>query len=208
MLDPFCDTLISHRSGFQNLKWVIAIAATSANRRSSLIDLPNIAYWHHSAMYRRFVDPDRHFVGKGNSSSSTRVAQIHYHSYHRFRIVRADGVIILDTKTDKDAPSMKRAKCTMSKTPPPHSASSTTSTTQFHLAVAPTPTPPDLLKIAQRAQVHESQLVKLAKAIPSMIQIAIKKAMQPAKDKLKSLCSTVEVLKSKVISLRQEDPSP
>ncbi|MCD9640331.1 hypothetical protein HAX54_025607 [Datura stramonium] len=74
----------------------------------------------------------------------------------------------------------------------------------FHLAVVPTPTPLDFLKLAQRAKVHESQLVKLAKAIPSMIQIAINKAMQPAKDKLKSLWTTVEVLESKVISLRRE----
>ncbi|MCD7457776.1 hypothetical protein HAX54_036154 [Datura stramonium] len=71
-------------------------------------------------------------------------------------------------------------------------------------AVVPTVTPSDLLKIAQKAQVHEIQLVKLAKTIPSMIQTAIKKAMQPAKDKLKSLCSTFEFLESEVISLRRE----
>ncbi|MCD7463834.1 hypothetical protein HAX54_051512 [Datura stramonium] len=40
---------------------------------------------------------------------------------------------------------------------------------QFQAADAPATTPPDLLKIAQMAQVHESQIVKLAKAIPSMI---------------------------------------
>ncbi|MCE3214900.1 hypothetical protein HAX54_000236 [Datura stramonium] len=90
------------------------------------------------------------------------------------------------------------------KTPPPPSTYSTTSTTQFHPAVVPAPTPLDFLKIAQRAQVHESQLMKLSKAIPSMIQTAIKKAMQPTKDKLKSLCSTIEVLQSEVISLRRE----
>ncbi|MCD7459304.1 hypothetical protein HAX54_040583, partial [Datura stramonium] len=92
----------------------------------------------------------------------------------------------------------------MSKTPPPPLVSSTTSTTQYHLATNLAPTPPDLLKVAKRAQVHESQLVKLAKAIPFMIQTAIKKSMKPIKDKLKSLCSTIEVLERKVIYLRQE----
>ncbi|MCD7456799.1 hypothetical protein HAX54_033233 [Datura stramonium] len=57
---------------------------------------------------------------------------------------------------------------------------------------------------SQRAQVHEIQLVKLAKAIPSMIQTTIKKIMQLGKDKLTSLCSTVEVLEREVISLRRE----
>ncbi|MCD9637650.1 hypothetical protein HAX54_021054 [Datura stramonium] len=103
------------------------------------------------------------------------------------RIVRADGMITLATKTNKDSPAMKRAKCRTSKTSPPPSESSTTSTAQFHPVVIPTPKPPDFLKITQRAQVHENQLMKLAKAIPSMIQTSIKKVMQPAKDKLKSL---------------------
>ncbi|MCD9640258.1 hypothetical protein HAX54_025459, partial [Datura stramonium] len=48
------------------------------------------------------------------------------------------------------------------------------------------------------------ELVRLAKAIPSMIQLTIKKALQPAKDKLTSLCSIVEVLESKVVTLRKE----
>ncbi|MCD9644211.1 hypothetical protein HAX54_032359 [Datura stramonium] len=109
-------------------------------------------------------------------------------------IVCVDGMITLATKIDNDAPSMKRAKCTTRKTSPPPSASSTTSTTEFHPVVVPDPTPSNLLKIAQRAQVHESQLLKIAKSIPSMIQTAIKKVVQPAMDKLKSLCSTVEVL--------------
>ncbi|MCE3051847.1 hypothetical protein HAX54_050982 [Datura stramonium] len=75
---------------------------------------------------------------------------------------------------------------------------------QFHTVVAPTITPPDFLKLAQRAQVHESQLVKLAKAIPSMTQLAMKKSMQLARDKLKGLCTTVEVLENKAITLRKE----
>ncbi|MCD7473266.1 hypothetical protein HAX54_015000 [Datura stramonium] len=63
----------------------------------------------------------------------------------------ADNVITLATKTDKDAPSMKREKCTTRRTPPLPSASSTTLITQSHPAAIPTPTPPNLLKIAQRA---------------------------------------------------------
>ncbi|MCE0481015.1 hypothetical protein HAX54_038371 [Datura stramonium] len=55
--------------------------------------------------------------------------------------VRADSVITLATKTVRDAPAMKRAKSTMSKTQPPPSASSTTSTAQFHPAIGPAPTP-------------------------------------------------------------------
>ncbi|MCD7456312.1 hypothetical protein HAX54_031265 [Datura stramonium] len=74
----------------------------------------------------------------------------------------------------------------------------------LELLLSPPPTPPNLLKIAQRAYAHENHLVKLAKAIPSMIHTVNKKAMQPAKNKLKSLCSTVEVLESEVISLRKE----
>ncbi|MCD9640906.1 hypothetical protein HAX54_026641 [Datura stramonium] len=69
---------------------------------------------------------------------------------------------------------------------------------------APTTTPPDLLKLAQMDQVHESQLMKLAKAIPSMIQQVIKKAMQPARDKLKGFCTTVVVLENEMITLRKE----
>ncbi|MCD7470507.1 hypothetical protein HAX54_010432 [Datura stramonium] len=46
--------------------------------------------------------------------------------------------------------------------------------------------------------------VKLAKAIPSMTQLAMKKSMQLARDKLKGLCTTVEVLENKAITLRKE----
>ncbi|MCE3050609.1 hypothetical protein HAX54_047666, partial [Datura stramonium] len=90
--------------------------------------------------------------------------------------VKADSVITLATKTDKDAPVLKREN----------------------------PTPPDFLNIAQSDKMLESRLVRLAKAIPSMIQLAIKTALQPAKDKLTSLCSTVEVLESEVGTFRKE----
>ncbi|MCD9640660.1 hypothetical protein HAX54_026108 [Datura stramonium] len=99
---------------------------------------------------------------------------------------------------------MKRGKCTENRTPPPHLVSSHTSAVQLCTVVVPNPTPPNLLKVAQRAQIHEIQLVKLAKAIPSMIQLAIKKSMHPTRDKLKSLCSTFEVLESEVSTLRKE----
>ncbi|MCD9638176.1 hypothetical protein HAX54_021952 [Datura stramonium] len=71
-------------------------------------------------------------------------------------------------------------------------------------AEAPTTTLTDVLKIAQMAQVNESQIVKLAKAISSMIQHAIKKAMKPYRDKLRGLYSTVEVLENEVIALRND----
>ncbi|MCD9559664.1 hypothetical protein HAX54_017801 [Datura stramonium] len=94
------------------------------------------------------------------------------------RTMRADSVITLATKIDKDAPSMKQAKPVV---PHPH-------------------TPPDLLKVAIKVLGMKDSLWKLAKSIPSMIQLAIKKAMQLARDKLKSLCSTVKVLESEVIT--------
>ncbi|MCE0480842.1 hypothetical protein HAX54_037994 [Datura stramonium] len=75
---------------------------------------------------------------------------------------------------------------------------------QFQAVEAHATTPHDLLKIAQMTQLHQSQIVKLAKAIPSMIQQAIKKAMQPARDKLRGLCTIVEVLENEVITLRKD----
>ncbi|MCD7466990.1 hypothetical protein HAX54_004119 [Datura stramonium] len=65
--------------------------------------------------------------------------------YASCRTVRANNMITLAIKTDKDALAMKQAKCTMSKTPPPPLASSTTSTAQFHPAAVPSPTRSDLL---------------------------------------------------------------
>ncbi|MCE3051833.1 hypothetical protein HAX54_050934 [Datura stramonium] len=120
------------------------------------------------------------------------------------KTMRADGMITLATKIDKDAPAMKQAKGTENRTPPPPYVPSNTPAGQFQAAAAPTTTPPNLLKLAQMAQVHKSQLMKLAKAIPSMIQQAIKKAMQPARDKLKGLCTTVKVLENEVITLMKE----
>ncbi|MCE0481254.1 hypothetical protein HAX54_038849, partial [Datura stramonium] len=75
---------------------------------------------------------------------------------------------------------------------------------QLHIDEFHSHTPSDFLNIAQRTKMHESQLVRLAKAIPSMIQLAIKKAFQPTKDKLTGLCSTVDVLEREVGTLRKE----
>ncbi|MCD9637833.1 hypothetical protein HAX54_021340 [Datura stramonium] len=94
-------------------------------------------------------------------------------------------------------PQLKRAKGTENRTPPPLYMPSNTPVGQFQAAA-------DFLKLGQMVQVHESQLMKLSKAIPSMIQQAIKKAMQPAREKLKGLCTTVEVLENKVVTLRKE----
>ncbi|MCE3049425.1 hypothetical protein HAX54_044805 [Datura stramonium] len=120
------------------------------------------------------------------------------------KIVWADGMITLDAKIDKDAPALKRAKDTKNRTQPPPSMLSSTIDGQFQVAEVPASTPTDLFKIAQIAQAHESQIVKLAKSIPSMIQQAIKKSMQPARDKLRGRCSTIEVLENDVIAFKKD----
>ncbi|MCD9643662.1 hypothetical protein HAX54_031296 [Datura stramonium] len=91
---------------------------------SQYIDLPNTARWASLPMYQRF-----------HGSVSTFLPVWHDTMYS------ADVVITLATNTRADAPAMKRAKSTMSKTQPPPSASSTTSTAQFHPAIGPAPTP-------------------------------------------------------------------
>ncbi|MCE3052450.1 hypothetical protein HAX54_052675 [Datura stramonium] len=96
------------------------------------------------------------------------------------KTVWADGAITLDTKTDKDALALKQAKGTKNKTQLLPSMLSNKTEAQFQAVEVPASILIVLFKIAQMAQVHESQIVKLAKAIPSMIQQAIKKAMQPA----------------------------
>ncbi|MCD9639701.1 hypothetical protein HAX54_024407, partial [Datura stramonium] len=65
--------------------------------------------------------------------------------------VQADSVITLAIKTEKDAPSMEREKCTENRIPPPLSASSHTSTFKLDTVVIPTPVPLDFLKVEQRA---------------------------------------------------------
>ncbi|MCD9639285.1 hypothetical protein HAX54_023710, partial [Datura stramonium] len=120
------------------------------------------------------------------------------------KTVRANYVIILSSKTNKDAPVMMRGKSTENRTPPPPSAPFNTSPTQFHTTAAPTPTPPNLLKFSQRAQVHESQLVKLANTIPYMIQLSIQKPCNLREISWKAYAVPVEVIKNEVITLRKE----
>ncbi|MCD9646628.1 hypothetical protein HAX54_036637, partial [Datura stramonium] len=72
----------------------------------------------------------------------------------------ADIIITLSTKTNKDAPVIKRAKYIGNKTPPTPSASTPTSVDPFHIAEFHNPTPPDFLNIAQRDKIHEDQLVR------------------------------------------------
>ncbi|MCE2055495.1 hypothetical protein HAX54_042737 [Datura stramonium] len=114
------------------------------------------------------------------------------------RTVQANSVITLATKTDKEASVMKRAKYTRSLTPPTPSTSTHTAAAPPYKANFHNSPPLDLLNISRRAKMHESQLLQLANAIPSMVQSALKKALQPAKDKLIDLCSIVDVLERKV----------
>ncbi|MCE3215365.1 hypothetical protein HAX54_002094 [Datura stramonium] len=85
------------------------------------------------------------------------------------RILQANSVITLATKTNKETPVMKQAKYTGNMTPPPPSASTHTAVAPLHIAEFHNSPPPNLLNIAQRDKMHGNQLVRLAKAIPSMI---------------------------------------
>ncbi|MCD7467312.1 hypothetical protein HAX54_004659 [Datura stramonium] len=55
--------------------------------------------------------------------------------------------------------------------------------------------------MAQMASAHEAQLARLSKAIPPMIQQAIKMAMKLMINKLGSLCAQVDVLQNEAVSL-------
>ncbi|MCD9560679.1 hypothetical protein HAX54_019422 [Datura stramonium] len=74
------------------------------------------------------------------------------------KTVGADNVITLDTKTDKDAPALMRAKGTKNKTQSPPSMPSSTPEGQFQEAEAPATTPTDLLKITQMAMCMKVKL--------------------------------------------------
>ncbi|MCE3052483.1 hypothetical protein HAX54_052733 [Datura stramonium] len=72
------------------------------------------------------------------------------------KTIRVHGVITLDTKKDKEALMIKRARYTGNMTPPLPLASS-------HIAIVPANADesqysplPDLLNIAQRAKIHEN----------------------------------------------------
>ncbi|MCE3216161.1 hypothetical protein HAX54_005154 [Datura stramonium] len=120
------------------------------------------------------------------------------------KTIQVHGVINLYTKTNKKAPMIKRARYAGNMTPPSPVASPHIATAPANAGTSQTSPPQDLLNIAQREKIQENQLVRLAKAISSMIQSALKKALQPAKDKLTHLCSKVDVLESEVTTLQQE----
>ncbi|MCE3050808.1 hypothetical protein HAX54_048233 [Datura stramonium] len=61
-----------------------------------------------------------------------------------------------------------------------------------------------LLKMVQMARTYNSQILKLAKVIPHMIQSSIKMAMKPVVEKLSSLCARVDVLEREVTAMRDE----
>ncbi|MCD7462549.1 hypothetical protein HAX54_048751 [Datura stramonium] len=65
-----------------------------------------------------------------------------------------------------------------------------------------------LLKLAQIARAHNAQLLKLDKAIPPMIQQAIKIAMNQVVDKLGSLCAQYEVAFIRKEIYRRKDMIP
>ncbi|MCD9561523.1 hypothetical protein HAX54_020685 [Datura stramonium] len=74
-----------------------------------------------------------------------------------------NSVITLATKIDKEAQVIKRAKYTGNMTPPSPSTSTHTTTTPLYIAEYHNSPSPDLLNIAQRANMHEKQLVQLAR---------------------------------------------
>ncbi|MCD9561530.1 hypothetical protein HAX54_020693 [Datura stramonium] len=75
------------------------------------------------------------------------------------RTVRANSVITLATKTDKEAPVMKREKYTRNMTLPLPLASTHTAAALLHTDEFHSSTPPDLLNISQGAKMNEIQLV-------------------------------------------------
>ncbi|MCD7465974.1 hypothetical protein HAX54_002262 [Datura stramonium] len=92
--------------------------------------------------------------------------------------VQANHVITLANKTYKDAQVLKRGKYIESEHSQPTMASSRTFEVPVRIAKAHTTSHPDLLMLAQKAKAPKNQLVKLAKAIPSMIHLAIQRALQ------------------------------
>ncbi|MCE0481885.1 hypothetical protein HAX54_040065 [Datura stramonium] len=124
------------------------------------------------------------------------------------RTVRVDHVITLANKTDEDAQVLKRGKYTESNHLQPTMASSHTSEVPVCIVEPHTTLYPNLLVLAQKAKAHENHLMKLAKAIPSMIHLAIQRALQPSRDKFSGLCSTIDVFEKEIITLRKEISSP
>ncbi|MCD9644953.1 hypothetical protein HAX54_033499 [Datura stramonium] len=124
------------------------------------------------------------------------------------RTMRANRVITLANKTTEDAQVLKRGKYTESDHSQPTMASSHTSEVPVRITELDTTSHTDLLVLAQKVKAHENHLVKLVKAIPSMIHFAIQRAFQPTRDKLSGLCSIAYVLEKEVVTLRKEISSP
>ncbi|MCE3215349.1 hypothetical protein HAX54_002039 [Datura stramonium] len=61
-----------------------------------------------------------------------------------------------------------------------------------------------LLKVSQMDHAHKGKLEKLAKAITSLIQQTLKKAMKLEFNKMGRLCAQVDVLENEVVALKEE----
>ncbi|MCE3052048.1 hypothetical protein HAX54_051471 [Datura stramonium] len=112
-------------------------------------------------------------IEKGRTQWDISKGLIHWRDLKfeaRMWTVQANSVITLATKIDKEDPVMKRENYTRNMTPPSPSASIHTTTAPLHTTESHNSPPPDLLNIVQRDKMHENQLVRLAKAIPSIIQ--------------------------------------
>ncbi|MCD7458166.1 hypothetical protein HAX54_037458 [Datura stramonium] len=137
------------------------------------------------------------------------------------KIVKAEGMITFNTKTDKDASASKRPKGIGDRiNPPPSMFSSTTAgSSQATYDVGSS-----LLTAEMRNKEEErdENLAKMMARLELMTKHvmgaepkgqAIKKAMQPSRDKLRGLCAKVQVLENDLIALREDvarhtDPIP
>ncbi|MCD7468242.1 hypothetical protein HAX54_006243 [Datura stramonium] len=120
-------------------------------------------------------------------------------------MLRAEGVVDLATKSEKDAPSFKNLTLTLG----PSALLTEMSEYTFVSPMADRPISPPtsgLLKMAQMDHPHNAQLLKLSKAIPPIIQQAIKTVMMPILDKLRSFCA--RVLKEEVVVMMEKMDSP
>ncbi|MCD9644182.1 hypothetical protein HAX54_032200, partial [Datura stramonium] len=72
--------------------------------------------------------------------------------------IQVHGMITLDTKTDKEAPMINRARYTGNMTPASSLAYSHIATVPANVDESQNSHPPDLLNIAQRAKIHVNQL--------------------------------------------------
>ncbi|MCD9646825.1 hypothetical protein HAX54_037021 [Datura stramonium] len=76
------------------------------------------------------------------------------------KTIRVHEVITLDTKTDKEAPMIKRARYTRNVAPPSPLESSHIDAIPANADESQNSPPPDLLNIAQREKMYENHLVR------------------------------------------------